>query len=169
MGSGHRKIKGAVTLDINPRCQPDVVWDLNVFPYPFPDNTFDAIVCEHVIEHLEDVIGVMEQLHRIARPGGRAWIRVPYYTSLNFNTDPTHRHAFSSRTFDYLCLDTDLVRYDYSTVRFRKLTARMDCRPPTPFNRLLMRLINHNLLFYEEHLAYIIPGQELLFVLEVVK
>ena len=44
----------------------------------------------------------------------------------------------------------------------------MDMQPHTPFNRLLMRLINRCLLFYEEHLAYIIPGQELLFVLEVV-
>ena len=91
------------------------------------------------------------------------------YTSLNFNTDPTHRHAFSSRSFDYLCLDTDLVRYDYSTASFRKLTARMTMRPLTPFNRLLMRLTNRYLSFYEEHLAYIIPGQELLFVLEVIK
>jgi SAM-dependent methyltransferase len=146
-----------------------VVWDLNEFPYPFPDDTFGAIVCEHVLEHLDDVIGVMEQLHRVARPGGRVWVRVPHYTSLNYNTDPTHRHAFSSRSFDYLCLDTELVRYDYSTVRFRKLAARMTMRPRTPFNRLLMRLINRYLSFYEEHLAYIIPGQELLFVLEVVK
>jgi SAM-dependent methyltransferase len=169
VGSGRKKLKGAVTLDINPRCEPDVVWDLDVFPYPFPDSTFDAIMCAHVIEHLDNVISVMEQLHRIAKPGGRVWIRVPHYTSLNFNTDPTHRHAFSSRSFDYLCLDTDLVSYDYSTARFRKLTARMTCRPFTPFNRLLMRLINSHLLFYEEHLAYIIPGQELLFVLEVVK
>src|SRR5207248_4215066 len=139
------------------------------FPYPFEDCTFDVVVCEHVIEHLDNVISVMEELHRISKPGGRVKITVPHFSSLNFNTDPTHVHAFSSRSFDYLCLDTDLVRYDYSTVRFRKLAARMTMRPLTPFNRLLMRLINRYLSFYEEHLAYIIPGQELLFVLEVVK
>jgi len=169
IGAGHRKLRGAVTLDINPRTKPDVVWDLNVFPYPFPDDTFNAVVCEHVIEHLDNVIGVMEELHRVSKPGGRVWIWVPHFSSLNFNTDPTHRHAFSSRSFDYLCLGTDLARYDYSTAHFRKLTARMTMRPFTPFNRFLMRLINRYLDFYEEHLAYIIPGQELLFVLEVVK
>jgi hypothetical protein len=62
-----------------------------------------------------------------------------------------------------------LVRYDYSTVRFRKLVGKMTMKPTTRFNRLLMDLINRNLDFYEEHLAYIVPGQELLFVLEVVK
>lgn len=169
VGAGNKKIKWATCLDINPRTNPDVLWDLNVFPYPFDDNTFDLVVCEHVLEHLQNVIRVMEELHRISRPAGRIHIRVPYFSSLNFNTDPTHVHTFSSRSLDYLCLDTNLARYDYSTVRFRKLVGRMAMRPNTPFNRLLMRLINRFLPFYEEHLAYIIPGQELLFVLEVVK
>jgi SAM-dependent methyltransferase len=169
IGAGKKKIAGATTLDINPRLEPDVVWDLNVFPYPFDDSAFDTVVCEHVIEHLQDVIRVMEELHRVTRVGGRVWVRVPHFSSLNFNTDPTHVHAFSSRSFDYLCVDTDLVDYDYSTARFKKLAGRMDMRPLTPFNRALLRLINRNLKFYEEHLAYIIPGQELLFVLEVVK
>jgi len=169
IGAGKRKIRGATTLDINPRCSPDVVWDLNVFPYPFTNDRFDIVVCEHVIEHLDDVIRVMEELHRVTKGGGRVWVRVPHFSSLNFNTDPTHRHAFSSRSFDYLCIGTDLVRYDYSPVCFRKLVGRMDMGPRTLFNRLLMRVINRNLEFYEEHLAYIVPGQELLFVLEVVK
>ncbi len=169
IGAGKRKIAGATTLDINPRTHPDVVWDLNCFPYPFNDSTFGTVVCEHVLEHLDNVIQIMEELHRITEPGGRMWIRVPYFTSLNFNTDPTHTHAFSSRSFDYLCLGTDLINYDYTTVRFRKLVARMTMSPLTPANRMLMRLINRYLSFYEEHLAYIIPGQELLFVLEVVK
>ena len=169
IGAGRKTLAGAVTLDINPRVEPDVVWDLNDFPYPFDSNTFDIVLCEHVLEHLDNVIRVMEELHRILKPRGRVWVRVPHFSSLNFNTDPTHIHAFSSRSFDYLCLDTELVHYDYSTVRFRKLTARMTMAPLTPFNRLLMRLINRYLSFYEEHLAYIIPGQELLFILEVVK
>jgi SAM-dependent methyltransferase len=168
-GAGRRKIVGAVTLDIDPGLAPDVVWDLDQFPYPFPDDTFDIVVCEHVIEHLQNVIGVMEELHRVSRPGGRVWVRVPHFSSLNFNTDPTHMHAFSSRSFNYLCIGESELRYGYSTARFRKLVARMDMRPASPFNRLLMRAINRFLPFYEEHLAYIIPGQELLFVLEVVK
>ncbi|HYP20871.1 MAG TPA: methyltransferase domain-containing protein [Chloroflexia bacterium] len=169
VGAGRRKIVGAVTLDINPALGPDVVWDLNDFPYPFPSDTFNIVVCEHVIEHLQHVISVMEELHRVSKPGGRVWVRVPHFSSLNFNTDPTHVHAFSSRSFNYLCLDHAELRYGYSPARFRKLVARMDIRPATPFNRLLMRAINRFLPFYEEHLAYIIPGQELLFVLEVVK
>ncbi|MDQ6693477.1 MAG: class I SAM-dependent methyltransferase [Chloroflexota bacterium] len=169
IGAGYKKVVGATTLDINPRVRPDVVWDLNNRPYPFPDDTFDVIVCEHVLEHLQDVISVMEELHRILKPRGRAWVRVPHFSSLNFNTDPTHVHAFSSRSFDYMCVGTELSHYEYSVVRFRKLVCKMTMRPITPFNRLLMSLTNRYLNFYEEHLAYIVPGQELLFVLEAVK
>lgn len=169
IGAGKKKIKDAITLDVNPRTHPDVLWDLNTFPYPFPDDQFETIVCEHVLEHLPSVISVMEELHRVSKPGAKIWVWVPHYSSLNFNTDPTHVHAFSSRTFDYLCVGTDLYRYDYSTARFRKHVARMTMRPMTPFNRVLMGWINRHLQFYEEHLAYIVPGQELQFVLEVVK
>jgi SAM-dependent methyltransferase len=169
IGAGSKKLRRAVTLDINPRLNPDVVWDLNDFPYPFADGEFDLVLCEHVIEHLQNVIRVMEELHRVTRAGGRVIVRVPHFSSLNFNTDPTHVHAFSSRSFDYLCVGTPYERYDYSTVRFRKLVGRMDMQPRTPVNRALMRAINGILPFYEEHLAYIVPGQELLFVLEVLK
>jgi len=36
MGSGYNPIKGAVNLDINPACNPDVVHDLEK-PLPFPE------------------------------------------------------------------------------------------------------------------------------------
>lgn len=169
IGSGRRKIKGAVTLDIAPRYYPDVIWDLNRFPFPFDRDSFDVVVCEHVLEHLRDVVRVMEELHRVTRPGGLVWIRVPHFSSLNANTDPTHTRRFSSLSMDYFCLGTALSRYDYTTIRFRKLAARMTMRPRNSFNRLLINLVNSNLRFYEEHLAYVIPGQDLLFVLEVEK
>ena len=35
LGCGTKKIENAITLDINPAVNPDVVHDLNIFPYPF--------------------------------------------------------------------------------------------------------------------------------------
>ena len=43
---------GLVTLDFNSDHNPDVVHDLNVFPYPFDDNSADEIHAYEVVEHL---------------------------------------------------------------------------------------------------------------------
>jgi hypothetical protein len=48
-----------------PECRPraDVLAELDSFPYPFRDSSFDALQAVHVIEHLSDVIRTMEEFH----------------------------------------------------------------------------------------------------------
>ncbi len=77
VGCGIRKQPGAIGIDRNPASQPDVLVDLDKFPYPFPDNSFDRITAIHVIEHLSDVIRSMEEFHRLLRPGGTLRIETP--------------------------------------------------------------------------------------------
>jgi predicted SAM-dependent methyltransferase len=74
------KQPGAVGIDRNPASRADVLCDLNRTPYPFADNTFDRVLALHVIEHVDDVIGTMEEFHRLARPGGTVRIVTPHYT-----------------------------------------------------------------------------------------
>ena len=99
----------------------DMVHNLDSFPYPFEDNTFDEIVAINVLEHLPDTIKVMEELWRICRNGAKVIIRVPYWNSVDFVTDPTHRTFFSEYTFEFF--DPTKVRcqrrHYYSKARFR--------------------------------------------------
>lgn len=48
---------------------------------PFEDETFDAVFCISVIEHLghEGVLGALAELRRVARPGARLMITTDYY------------------------------------------------------------------------------------------
>src|SRR4029077_13221288 len=80
VGCGIRKQPGAIGIDRNPASHPDVLVDLEKFPYPFADNSFDRITAIHVIEHLDDVIRAMEEFHRLLRPGGTLRIETPHYT-----------------------------------------------------------------------------------------
>lgn len=57
-----KKTEGAVGIDFVGNTNADVVHDLNIFPYPFPDNDFDKVVCSHVMEHIDDVVKVMEEV-----------------------------------------------------------------------------------------------------------
>lgn len=44
---------------------------------PFEDDSFDVIVCSHVLEHVPDDTAAMAELFRILRPGGQALVLVP--------------------------------------------------------------------------------------------
>lgn len=44
---------------------------------PFPDDTFDRIICSEVLEHISDDTSAMTELHRVLRPGGMLAATVP--------------------------------------------------------------------------------------------
>ncbi|MBP7119294.1 hypothetical protein KBA63_04375, partial [Candidatus Woesebacteria bacterium] len=46
---GQNKTPGFFGVDIAPGEGVDVVWDLEQFPWPFPDNSVDEAVCNHYI------------------------------------------------------------------------------------------------------------------------
>ena len=50
---------------------------LNLLELAFGDNTFDLIVCNHVLEHIEDDLKAMKELFRVLKPGGTAVLQVP--------------------------------------------------------------------------------------------
>ena len=52
LGSGFTKIDGYLSLDKSKVFNPDIVHDLERFPYPFEDDSINNIVLSHVLEHL---------------------------------------------------------------------------------------------------------------------
>ncbi len=44
---------------------------------PFPDATFDTVVCSEVLEHIPDYETVLEQIFRVLKPGGTLAVSVP--------------------------------------------------------------------------------------------
>ena len=95
LGCGLRKRPGAIGIDVNPRSQADIMHDLNRFPYPFPDNHFD-----NIIEHLDDFLKVMEELHRVAKPPELVTTVVPFYSHQQAHTDLTQGRFFGVHSFD---------------------------------------------------------------------
>ncbi|MCA9247407.1 MAG: methyltransferase domain-containing protein [Planctomycetales bacterium] len=51
---------------------------------PFADESFDFVVCQEVIEHVPNQLHLIREIHRLLRPGGKAWITTP--NVMNFNS-----------------------------------------------------------------------------------
>jgi SAM-dependent methyltransferase len=44
---------------------------------PFQDASFDALIANHSLEHMDDLEGVLRELGRVVRPGGSLYVSVP--------------------------------------------------------------------------------------------
>lgn len=167
IGAGRdRSVPGAVTVDRSAVTQPDIVHDLDQYPWPFESNAFDLILCREVIEHLDDMVRALEEIHRIGRPGARVEITTPHFSCANSFTDPTHRRHLGYFSLDYF---TGENQWDfYTAARFRLVTRRLRFYGRYK-NRHVSWLANRFPRFYEEHLTWMFPAWYLAFELEVVK
>ncbi|MCB0370723.1 MAG: class I SAM-dependent methyltransferase, partial [Bdellovibrionales bacterium] len=59
-----------------PDFNPDIVGDIHKLP--FEDSSRDAIICLAVLEHVENPILAMQEMHRTLKEGGRLLIYVPF-------------------------------------------------------------------------------------------
>ncbi len=170
IGSGKRPLADAVNLDISDRVGADVVHDLNVIPWPFGDNTFVEIHAIDVLEHLNDLVRTLEEIHRISRAGASVYVTVPHFSSDNAFTDVTHRHWFGWRSFDPF-VDSfgdphDLAHYTHA--RFRRSSMRIYFHPSL-MNKLVWRCANRWPHAYERRWAWMFPAWFMSVRLEIVK
>lgn len=56
---------------------PLAAYHFDLHDIPFNENSFDAIICNHVLEHVDDDHRCMTELYRVLRPGGWAIMQVP--------------------------------------------------------------------------------------------
>lgn len=73
-----------VAADIDPSRYAGKVARADVTAVPFPADSFDALICIHVLEHVVDDQKAMAEFFRVLRPGGQAIIAVPTYGARTF-------------------------------------------------------------------------------------
>jgi len=72
----------------------NLVFNLEEFPYPIKDNTYDFILCNHVIEHIDNLFKLFDELHRITKPNAFIKIEVPHFSTSFAFTQIDHKHYF---------------------------------------------------------------------------
>ncbi|MBK5294836.1 MAG: methyltransferase domain-containing protein [Acidobacteriia bacterium] len=170
VGCGVKKFPGSIGVDRNAASRADVLCDLDHFPYPFRDNTFQRIRAIHVIEHVSDVIRAMEEFHRLSSPSGRIIIVTPHYTDFSSFCDPTHRWHLNSFSFRYFGADNAGFGY-YSPIKLREISVHVRLLAFwrwLGFELLVNRLPRFR-RFWEHYLCYVVRGKVMEFEFEVIK
>lgn len=100
LGSGTRKRRGWVNVDINAKHDPDVVADLDE-RWPWGGSAVYEIYARDLFEHVADPVHFMTELHRVLVTNGLATIIVPHFMSADAFTDPTHKRFCTPDTLNF--------------------------------------------------------------------
>lgn len=94
LGCGNKKIQGWINVDSSSALTPDIVHDLESFPWPWADSSIDNILLAHVLEHLgkdsPTYLKIFTELYRISKNNTKITIAVPHPRHNDFLNDPTH-------------------------------------------------------------------------------
>jgi hypothetical protein len=105
LGSGQNPKPGFVNVD--KFGSPDVVCDLEQFPWPWEDSSVAEVELFHVLEHLGEstatFIGIMKELYRVCRDGAVIRIGVPHPRSDDYLNDPTHVRPITPEMMSLFC------------------------------------------------------------------
>ncbi len=107
IGCGTNKREGFLGMDQRAFPGVDIVHDVNVYPWPFEDNSIEEVYCSHFLEHLNHSsespqrVQFMNELYRILIPGGKATIITPHWASNRAYGDFTHADKPVSEMFYY--------------------------------------------------------------------
>jgi SAM-dependent methyltransferase len=99
LGCGTNREPNHINVDAFATVNPDVVWDLNVTPYPWAANSVDGIMMYHVLEHLDNWWEAFTECARILKPGGYLRIHVPDESSATALTYRDHVRVFGLASF----------------------------------------------------------------------
>jgi SAM-dependent methyltransferase len=161
IGCGTRKIEeGAVGIDISPDSAADYVWNLDAYPWPLEDNRFARIHMSHVIEHLDDPMRAMAEVHRVARDGADVFIVTPHFSSHNSYVDPTHKRHLAAGSFAYLT-GKDFPSFRGSPFCFEIVSVDLTFGGNLVLDNLGRLLAHFSQRWYERHAAWMFPAQDI--------
>jgi hypothetical protein len=98
LGCGMNRLEGYVNVDRYG--EPDVLHDLEVVPWPWPNDSVSEVLLKHVMEHLgrdpKTYLEIMQELYRVCEEGATIRIVVPHHRHDYFFNDPTHVRAVTA-------------------------------------------------------------------------
>lgn len=113
LGCGENIAENFIGIDARPLGgKVDVVWNLEEFPWPIPDDSCNIAIASHLVEHIKPwfTVDFFNEVWRILKidtesadnkKSGNFCLITPYAGSRGFWQDPTHCNGFNEATFQY--------------------------------------------------------------------
>lgn len=129
IGAGRTFIPESINIDISP--EADISIDLNSDSLPFADGSIDLVFSYHCLEHIENYLFALGEIHRVLKHDGALLVGVPYVSLTEYNlVNPYHKQYFNEFSFDFFepgkLLGSAVER---ETVTFRRLFYRCNYLP----------------------------------------
>jgi hypothetical protein len=164
LGSGDNVIDGFTNVDKIPN-KGIMVCDLDKYPLPWKNNSVSYILCSHLLEHLENPINFMLELHRISKNRTMIDMYVPHFSFFGTYAELSHKipgvsyFAFGHRGWNKELFDKFKVKAKLNFTRANY----------TWLNHIFNPIINLSPMIYERFFCYLLPCSEVYFKLEVIK
>jgi SAM-dependent methyltransferase len=168
IGCGLRKIPGALTIDKDINVKPDILWDLNVYPYPLEDNTFDIIYANDIIEHLIEPDNMIKEIWRIGIPGAEVNINTVFASGRNCYHELQHKRGFISTSFERY-IDGAVAMSTKEKFKLLGCEYEPGIYRQHWWDRSLIQLANENKEYYEARFMWIYPLETISYKLEIIK
>jgi SAM-dependent methyltransferase len=91
-----------IGVDVRATTAVRVLADLST-AVPFATGSVDRVFAVHVLEHLIDFLPLIDECHRIVRPGGVLHVMSPWWRHVNAVADPTHVRLLDVQTIKGIC------------------------------------------------------------------
>jgi len=101
-GAFHRPTEGFQSVDMREGENVDIVTDLTK-KFPWPDNSVGVIRAVDFLEHIEDKMHTIKEIHRVLAPGGMLLSMTPSTDGRGAFQDPTHVAYYNEHSFWYYC------------------------------------------------------------------
>lgn len=58
---------------------PQLTYECDLTSIPVEDGRFDLVLCTQTLEHVPDPLTVLQEFHRVVKPGGQVWLSAPLF------------------------------------------------------------------------------------------
>jgi SAM-dependent methyltransferase len=111
-----------INMDMYANEGVDIVQNLEEGLPTIENESIDLIVASHVFEHIKNWTYLMRECHRVLKPKGTLYIRVPEARCRAAIADPTHCNLFVNETWFHFDCDADI---GFDTLGMRKIGFKL--------------------------------------------